>query len=335
MEINAVIHEVGMVGDETETEETLFERRFTVGEVVEYWEGTYVRGGRLGSGEPAFVKEVKGNGVYAIKMVGSLRGKFRVVGWKSLFKDGSFNKNVARGDGARVRGKARLEERARLEAEAKLGEELRASKRKLERAGKRLEEQQEYGEERMRMKDKEARDAEKDLTAGHKRQLQKMEEDRSEDMRTLREDEEEKGRNSRKCIRDLRKEVDVLTGQLGREKEGQADLERQLLKSNKKRTTLIGSLDGWKERHADLQQRDVERQERERELHKEMTETARGMKTLGKVVERQDIANKMEVAALQQQKIDLGIQLRKRTEDVKSMEEMRMEVSCCCSVALS
>ena len=44
MEINAVIHEVGMVGDETETEETLFERRFTVGEVVEYWEGTYVRG---------------------------------------------------------------------------------------------------------------------------------------------------------------------------------------------------------------------------------------------------------------------------------------------------
>ncbi len=77
-------------------------------------------GGRLGSGEPAFVKRVEGNGVYPIKMVGALRGKFRIVGWKSLFNDGSFNKNVARGDGARVRGKARLEERARLEAEAKL-----------------------------------------------------------------------------------------------------------------------------------------------------------------------------------------------------------------------
>ncbi len=141
------------------------------------------------------------------------------------------------------------------------------------------------------MKQKDARNAEKDLTAGHKRQLQKMEEDRSEDMRTLREDEKEKEMNSRKCMRDLRKEVDLLAGQLGREKEGQADLEMQLLKSNKKRTTLIGSLDGWKERHADLQQRDVERQERKRELHKEMTETARGMKTLGKVVERKDIAN--------------------------------------------
>ncbi len=104
------------------------------------------------------------------------------------------------------------------------------------------------------------------------------------------------------------------------------DLEKQFLKSNKKRTTLIGSLDGWKERHADLQQRDVKRQERERELYKEMTETAREMMTLGKVVERQDIANKMEVAALQQQKNDLGVELSKRTEDVKSMEEQRKEV---------
>jgi hypothetical protein len=156
-----------------------------------------------------------------------------------------------------------------------------------------------------------------------------MEEDRSEDMRTLRADEKEKDKTSRKCTRDLRKEVDVLTEQLGREKEGQVDLQMQLVKSNKKRTTLIGALDGWKERHADLQQRDVDRQERERELHKEMTETVCGMKTLGKVVESQDIANKMEVAALQQQKNDLGIELRKRTEeDVKSMEEMRKEVCC-------
>ncbi len=112
MEISGVIHEVARGGGETETEETLCECIFTFGEAVEYWEGAYVRGGHLGSGEPAFVKRVEGKGVYAIKMVGSLRGKFRIVGWKSLFKDGSFNKNVARGDGARVRGKARLEERA-------------------------------------------------------------------------------------------------------------------------------------------------------------------------------------------------------------------------------
>ena len=67
-----------------------------MGEVVEYWEGAFVRGERLGSGEPAFVKRVEGQGQYAIKMVGASRGKFRICGWKSLFKDGSFNKNVLR-----------------------------------------------------------------------------------------------------------------------------------------------------------------------------------------------------------------------------------------------
>ncbi len=78
---------------------------------------SFVRGERLRSGEPAFVKRVEGNGLYAIKMVGSSRGKFRIFGWKSLFKDGSFNKNVARRDGARVRGDARLREMAKEEAE--------------------------------------------------------------------------------------------------------------------------------------------------------------------------------------------------------------------------
>jgi hypothetical protein len=51
-----------------------------VGEVVEYWEGAFVRGARLGSGEPAFVKRVEGNGLYSIKMVGASRGKFRICG---------------------------------------------------------------------------------------------------------------------------------------------------------------------------------------------------------------------------------------------------------------
>jgi hypothetical protein len=57
-------------------------------------------------------------------MVGSTRGKFRVAEWKSLFKQGSLNKNVAMGHGARVRGGARLKVRAMEEAEAKIGEKL-------------------------------------------------------------------------------------------------------------------------------------------------------------------------------------------------------------------
>ncbi len=38
-----------------------------------------------------------------------------------MFKQDSFNKNVARGHGARVRGEARLKEKAKEEAEAKFG----------------------------------------------------------------------------------------------------------------------------------------------------------------------------------------------------------------------
>ncbi len=57
-----------------------------MGEVVELWEGAFVRGYRQAPGVPAFVKRVEGNGLYSIKMVGLNRGKFRVVGWKNLFR---------------------------------------------------------------------------------------------------------------------------------------------------------------------------------------------------------------------------------------------------------
>ena len=109
------------------------ERIFRVGELVEYWEGSFVRGYRTDSGHPAYVKRVEGGGKYAIKMVGLGRGKYRQIEWRQLFKDGSFNKTVARGHGARVREEARLKERAKEEAEAKLGEELRETKRALEK----------------------------------------------------------------------------------------------------------------------------------------------------------------------------------------------------------
>ncbi len=64
-------HKVGSVGKAIDGGETACERCFRVGEIVEYWEGVYVRRERVGFGEPAFVKKVEGNGVYAIKMVGS------------------------------------------------------------------------------------------------------------------------------------------------------------------------------------------------------------------------------------------------------------------------
>ncbi len=49
------------VGDERDDEKMIRERLFTVGEVVEFWEGSSVRGYHQAPGEPAFVKSVEGN----------------------------------------------------------------------------------------------------------------------------------------------------------------------------------------------------------------------------------------------------------------------------------
>ena len=128
--------EIVTQGSEMDDDESGRERFFTVGEVVELWEGAFVRGYRQAPGVPAFVKRVEGNGLYSIKMVGSNRGKFRVVGWKNLFREGSFNKNVCRTDSGRVRGQARLKDRAEAAAEARFGTELRKTRDELAAAEK-------------------------------------------------------------------------------------------------------------------------------------------------------------------------------------------------------
>ena len=166
------------------------ERIFRVGELVEYSEGSFVRGYRTDSGHPAYVKRVEGGGKYAIKMVGSGRGKYRQIEWRQLFKDGSFNKTVARGHGARVREEARLKERAKEEAEAKLGEELRETKRALEKAEKGKKEIEKQAEYKLKRQEMEARKADKEVTAVHMRQLAEMrgdvERSRDEDIREVR-----------------------------------------------------------------------------------------------------------------------------------------------------
>ena len=49
--------EMAMVGGKMDDNESKRERLFTVGEVVEFWEGAFVRGYRQAPGEPAFVKK--------------------------------------------------------------------------------------------------------------------------------------------------------------------------------------------------------------------------------------------------------------------------------------
>ena len=56
MEGSEVQFEDRVEQDEAETGENTEERKFRVGELVELWEGTMLRGYRTDSGDPAWVK---------------------------------------------------------------------------------------------------------------------------------------------------------------------------------------------------------------------------------------------------------------------------------------
>ena len=63
--------------DGTESRDNVEERRFKIGELVEFWETALARGNRTDSGDPAWVKADYGGGEYGIKMVTNTRGKLR------------------------------------------------------------------------------------------------------------------------------------------------------------------------------------------------------------------------------------------------------------------
>ncbi len=93
------------------------ERVFCVGELFEFWAGPVVRAYRTDSEDPAYVKEIQRAGWYGVTMMGSFWGRLRRVHWKSLYKDGTFKKQVASTAGSRVRTSGRMMERATIQAE--------------------------------------------------------------------------------------------------------------------------------------------------------------------------------------------------------------------------
>ena len=70
-----MVIEDGVEEDEAQHEENCEERRFKVGELVEFWEGALVRGNRTDSGDPAWVKVDYSEGEYGVKMVTNTEGK--------------------------------------------------------------------------------------------------------------------------------------------------------------------------------------------------------------------------------------------------------------------
>ncbi len=316
--------EVGMEDNEYAVDDN--ERVFRVGDLVEFWAGPVVRGYPTDSGDLAFVKEIHGLGWYGMKMVGSFGVRNRRVFWKSLFKDGSFQKQVGKGGGARVTTMARMQERANVEAEVKLGVELRLTKRELQKSEMEKTDMEKQAEERLKEQEMKSRKAEKDLTTGHKRQLRKMLEGNSADEQTLKDDEQDRERKSRKCIRDLRKEVESLTDKVGSGIDGEAHLEKQLLKERKQRTTLEGRLRTFREKVADLDKITWEKDDRLRDLRADLSEKERMITTMQKRVERGDTQNKTLVDILEQERDSLVEDFVKSNNEVTFWATQSSEV---------
>jgi hypothetical protein len=298
--------EMSMVRGDRDDGEYSQERFFTVGEVVEVWEGAFVRGYRQAPapGEPAFVKRVEGNGFYSIKMVGSSRGKFRVVRWQNLFREGSFGKNVCRTDSGRVRVEARLKARAHEEAEVRFRRELRQTKHELDKAEKTQQDVAKHGEMRLKVQEKTARQAVHDLIAGHKRQLDAMrgamESKRDKEVQE-RDDACRQGRlKTRQVVRELEKaQTDLTEARVEKD-----ELVKALKKGTGKFAVVLKEGLAWEGKHADLQGKIADRE--------------RALTSL----ERHVVVVTRELGVLQRRHDDMEGHLAKRNTVIAKHEEV-------------
>ena len=169
-------------------------------------------------------------------------------------------------------------------------------------------------EDTLRRQENEARKAERDLTMVHKRQLDKM--------------LQENRRETRKCMRQLRQDLTEVTEQVGVEKQGQADLHRQLLGERKKRNGLTAVVDMWKEKYSELYKIEVDKEYMIQNMNKEMGDKRRAIRTLEKRVESVDVCNFMAVERLENVRNDLENKLQRRNKDVTQLK-MQSSAVCC------
>ena len=244
-----IVMEVRAEGD------NLLERIFEVGELVEFWEGAFVRGYWTDSGEAAFVKRVEGGGKYAIKMVGSGRGKYRQVNWRQIYKDGSFNKNLAEVKGKRVRSSERMREIEQDKAEAKFERELRQTRQEVGQAENQIRVRDKEADDRIKKQEMVARQAEKDKRNELKRSLDKMEQDMTADMQTM---ADIQVRTIRQLIRELRQDVKVVEAQREGLRELLGEVEERHANVKTKQDKVMKTLN---ERNLRLEQKQKERDE--------------------------------------------------------------------------
>jgi len=218
-----------------------------------------------------------------------------------------------------------MQEKATVEAEAKFGEDLRQTKRELGRACKLQQDSEQQAQDRLTQQAMEAEKAKKGLSLVHKRQVDMILEGNRQDMETMREDVEDKQRETRKCIRQLRQDLNAVTDQVGKEKEEQAHLDRQLLQERKKRMRVTASVDIWRDKCQKLDQTATEKEDRLINMRQDMTETNRAMRSMKKRMETGELSNVLHVNELGRVRDDFARQLEQRNKDVQHLKDKNEE----------
>ena len=182
-------------------------------------------------------------------------------------------------------------------------------------------------EERLKRQERETRKDVKELSAGFKRQLEEMRDESRDVMQAFRDDVEEKERGTRINVRELRQKVSSLMEQVGQEKLDQADLAKHLRNEQKKRTALMLTVDAWKDRHADLDEKTIDKDNRLKVMGRDLAETVREKQTLVKRGEKDVLSNRLEVDKLKLERQYLDEQLAKSKEDVSMLVGRSCQVS--------
>jgi hypothetical protein len=131
---------------------------------------------------------------------------------------------------------------------------------------------------------------------------------------------------NRKCFTDLKKEVEVeaLTDKVGLGIDGEAHLQRQLVKERQIRTstTLEGRVGTFREKIADLDKITWEKEKDDslRDLRANVSEKERKITTMQIRVERADTRNKNVVGKLEQERAALVEDLVKSNNEVSVLD---------------
>ena len=328
MEVEEVEFEYRVEEDDKEIGEDVGERRFKVGDLVEFWEVALVRGYRTDSGDPAWVKADYGGGEYGIKMVINTRGKLRRVHWKQLFKDGSFNKLKIRKGGPRGRTTERMTEIELGKAEAtfagkfkeqeeKFAGKLREQEEEVRKAEEERNEMQEHGERTLRLQEKKARQSEKDLSVGHKRSLMELRDDQDKKRKIDMKAQEELDRHQRVRTRNLERQVKDLGEDLTETRANQTELERVVKRGMVRLEVLRDYGDEWKRKYTEqIENKEQKMEEQIRVLDREIKDK---VKQVREVEKRRTLFEDLSVT--------LDEKLREREKEFEELATLRRQVS--------